>query len=279
MEIMSCIEKIVSIWRDYWQGTAMFAFLAIAILYFIKYRAEHTDVLIIYSGILLLLFSNPSFYWLIVEKMSLDTIYPRILLCIPVSLIVAYAMTRIVMHGNQNKKVICKRLIMALLLTILCGECVYTTDAVRIAENVYHIPQEAIDIVTILQEDSNDLTQVTVAMPNYPSCRFVQLYDVSFKMPYGRRGWGSVNEAKELYELLRTGEANYMQILLDAYICNCNYLVIYQGAIQEEYLLNGCRLVGLTENYAIYCMEDYSTEDEIIKERRREYAAIWKTQE
>lgn len=264
---------IMEEWGTSWQGTGFFVLFAISLIHIFLKKKEKVDILLIFSVCILFLYFNPLIYGLVVDIIGLGTIYPRMLLCLPSSVLIAYMFADCI---HDKEKECNKRLLLGVLLVVLIGNCVYATDKIKSSENWYHIPSEAIHIVEILETDSGNLEEVVVAMPYYPACRFVYLVDTSFHMPYGRRGWGSTGEeSKELYLCLTGGIEDYDILLKDAYICNCNYLVVHKERSLEEFLKRGCRFVGETDHYLIYCMKNYEAVSVEIEERRQDYIEKW----
>ncbi|MGN0495229.1 MAG: hypothetical protein ACI4GW_03300 [Lachnospiraceae bacterium] len=266
---------IITEWMTSWQGSGLFILFLFSLLYLFKYKEEKMSIILIFCISILILFFNPIFYGIMIDIFKMYTLYPRLLLCMPISIVIAYVCTELVCNSSNCKE--CNtRLIVGMLIVIFAGNCVYSTDQISKSENWYHIPSEAIDIVEALEGDSGNLEEVVVAMPYYPACRFVYLVDDSFHMPYGRRGWGSTGpESKELSEHLFDHSWDYDIILKDAYICNCNYLVVYKDVPSDGFLSYGCQIVGETDNYYIYSMKDYVAESPGIEEQRLKYIEQW----
>ncbi len=271
--IIKSWQSILNEWRSSWQNTGILLLFLISLMY--TFRAKRKiQVLWIYCIVILLLFFNPLVYWLVVEKIGLNTIFPRMLLCIPIALFIAYMFADYVHSSDITFQR--RRLIFCMLLILLGGNCIYTSDQIELSENWYHIPQEAIELVSILQQNEGDLSNITVALPNYPACRFVQLYNATFHMPYGRRGWGSTGvEANELYQNLAAHSDNYDLILANAYICNCNYLVVYKDVPSDGFVVRGCTIIGETDNYLLYNIKGFFVDSPQIEAKKQNYLNTW----
>lgn len=266
---------IIDEWTASWQGSGLFILFSLSLLYLVREEGEKERAILIFCISILILFFNPIFYGIMIDIFKMNSIYPRILLCLPISIVIAYVFTELVCK-SINCKEHTVRMIIGVFVIVFAGKCAYATDKIVKSENWYHIPSEAIRIVEALEGDSGDLENVVVAMPNYPACRFVYLVDNSFHMPYGRRGWGNTgSESVELSEHLFSHSCDSDTILRDAYICNCNYLVVYKDVPPEGFLPYGCRIVGETDNYYVYCMKDYVVSSDEIEERRLKYIEQW----
>lgn len=274
--VLESIQAIPDIWSDLWQNTGVFALFMIAMVYLVLEKdKKKIDLIVIFSEIVFLIFFCPITYYVLVTILSMESFYPRMVICIPMAISIAYvAMKVVTKHGNTSKKNIL--LLLVALFIVVNGRSIYSTDYIRKAENLYHIPQEAIDVAQLIENQEGSLSEVTIAMPNYPAVRWVRLYDASYYSPYGRRGWLATNEdASLLYEHLNTASPAYDWILMLAYVCGCDYVVTYNSVASDGFLENGCYIVGQTENYTVYNIKGYINYSEEVEEKRNAYLATW----
>lgn len=275
--MLECVQAILDTWSTLWQNTGIFTLFIISIVYLvIEKDKKNLDLLVIFSAVVFLFFFCPVTYYILVMKLSMESFYPRMVMCIPMAISIAYvAMKVVITHGKTTKMKNILLLLIALFI-IVNGRSIYSTDYIRKADNMYHIPQEAIEIAQLIETEEGTLSQVTIAMPNYPNVRWVRLYDASYYSPYGRRGWLATNEdASLLYEHLNTASPAYDWILMLAYVCGCDYVVTYNSVASDGFLENGCYIVGKTENYTIYNIKGYINYSEEVEARRNAYLATW----
>lgn len=276
------VDIIISIretWSSLWENTGFFVLFVISVVYLFYMKDKKTfDLFVLFCGGIFLVFFNPLVYYILVIAMDVENFYTRIPMCIPMAIVISYAAMSVVMKKkDETQETPHKYIILLILIIMLSGRCIYR-DSFNLAENVYHIPQEAVDIGMLIEEHegTNDLKNVTIAMPNYPAARYVRLYNASYKSPFGRRGWASTGEeAKQLYDLLCSKSSNYDMILTNAYVCNCNYIVVFNDVPQVGFLEQGCVVVGYTDNYVVYCIDTYETEVKEVIDKREEYIEKW----
>lgn len=275
--VLESFQAILDMWSDLWQNTGLFTLFVIAMVYLVIEKDKKTmDLIVVFSVIVFLLFFCPITYYVLVKILSMESFYPRMIMCIPMAISIAYvAMKAVTKYGETSKRKNALVLLVALFIMVN-GKNVYSTDYIRSAENIYHIPQEAIDVAQLIEKQEGSLNEVTIAMPNYPAVRWIRMYNASYYSPYGRRGWAATcDEAQMLYEHLANATWEYDEILMRAYICNCDYIVVYSSVAADGFLERGCLLVGETENYAVYDMKYYINDSEEVEEKRNAYLATW----
>ena len=109
--------------------------------------------------------------------------YYRLLWLIPQYIVLAYAACLIL---NKIKRDAVKRatFVIMLLVIVFTGKYVYTEGVyMKKAENLYHIPQDVIDICELVAPEDEE-ERVTVAFPEELTW-FVRQYDSNILMPYG----------------------------------------------------------------------------------------------
>lgn len=275
--MLECVQAIIDTWSTLWQNTGVFTLFLVSMVYLVLEKdKKEIDLLVVYSSIIFIIFFCPITYYILVTKLSMESFYPRMVMCIPMAIGIAYVAMRVVTKKGETTKTKSRLLLLVALFVVVNGRNIYSTDYIRVAENVYHIPQETLDVAQIIENQEGTLEKVTIAMPNYPAVRWMRMYDASYYSPYGRRGWlPTCDEAKILYEHLANATWEYDEILMRAYICNCDYIVVYSSVVPEGFLERGCLLVGQTENYAVYNMKYYVNTSEEVQEKRSDYLVTW----
>lgn len=126
--------------------------------------------------VLLCLFFCPLFRKGFVAVLDDSETYYRLLWLLQMSVVSAYGLIR--MCGRFRKlglAVICAAV-------IVCGNYVYDSEHITKAENAYHLPQEAIDIVDMVEPKDGRITALFPADLVY----YVRQYSTNIEMPYGR---------------------------------------------------------------------------------------------
>lgn len=146
--------------------------------------------------------------------------YYRVIWTIPMGLITAYGACQ---FFHRYRKV---GLLITIVLIVLCGSLVYRSGYISRAENLYHIPDTAIEICELITPE-NENSHVMVVVPE-ELVYFVRQYDASIRMPYGREmvasQWDYYNEVHiameetEMIDLAALIEATRKEY--------CQYLVI-----------------------------------------------------
>ena len=126
--------------------------------------------------LLLLLFFCPLFRKAFVRVLEDSETYYRLLWLLQMSLVSAYGMLRLMgRHRRIGLAVVC-------LMIVACGDYVYDSEHISKAENAYHLPQEAIDIVDLIEPEEGRVTALVPADLIY----YVRQYSTDIELPYGR---------------------------------------------------------------------------------------------
>lgn len=137
-----------------YEGTCKFMwFFGLAVIYLLFRRKESKArvFFIPYLFVLLLTVFNPFLMKPLVGRLGLTNEYYRFFWLVPVVLVIPYVMTRLVMERK-------KKWVQALIL-VLCVFLLYATGTTLksknypVAENIYKIPQELIEINQIIEDD------------------------------------------------------------------------------------------------------------------------------
>lgn len=184
-----------------------------------------------------------------------DTYY-RILWMIPWTVIIAYTLCMIF---AKHRKI---GLVVATVLTILAGSLVYRNQYVSKAENLYHLPQVAIDVCDVIAPAEGE-RRVRALFPA-ELVHFVRQYDTDIMMPYGREiiasQWSYTHPLYEIFEDSETIDANALVESTREY--RCDYIVIHYGRSIEPKLTDlGLYLKGEAAGYLIY--EDPEVKDDL----------------
>ncbi len=187
--------------------------------------------------------------------------YYRVLWIIPMYVTIAYAFTKCI--ANIKSSVI-KRIVVGIAAVVIAitGSCVYANEYVYMAENIYHLPQNVIDICDRIKPTEDEGT-VRAAFPP-ELVYFVRQYDPNILMTYGRDYVdhnyynGVLQVMKEEGEIETQELLYYTRVDLDRYI-----ILPADKKLDEDITMYDAKLVGTIDGYNIF-------EDILISENREE---------
>ena len=241
------MQTIMSIFKDF-GGTGYYSILFVLALIYLAFSEEDKRVktLFVYiPAVMLLLFFLPPFYMLY-NRLDEGTYY-RILWLMPMTVIIAYAGCKAI--GRHVKMGV----LLGSLVLIISGSYVYNSIYMSPAENMYHIPQETIEICDMIKPAEGE-ERVWALFPA-EQVHFVRQYTTTIQMPFGRddlvAAWDLPHHP--LYTLLLREYIpadELSELSIENY---CNYIILLKtmkvhGDL-EEY---GIELIGETENYYVY---------------------------
>ena len=195
--------------------------------------------------VLLLLFFCPIFRKVFVRLLEDSETYYRLLWLLQMSLVSAYGMIKLCgKHRRIGLVVMCVAI-------AACGDYVYDSQYITKAENVYHLPQEAIDIVDLIEPEEY---RVKALLPA-DLVHYVRQYSTNIELPYGRdmliARWDYYNamyEAMEESEVIET--ASFVELAREY---PCTYIVLKEDRKTDEPLTGyGFILYGQVGEYLIY---------------------------
>lgn len=217
-------NDITTLFRNY-MGTGLIIgwFLVSAGYLLIKERQKHIRILFLYVPIvLLLLFFNPMFAE-VVYRFADEEIYYRVLWLIPVTVVIAYAMIRV--YGKLKGKTRIGFLAVGSVLIMLSGSFIYSNPYFRRAENMYHMPQNVVDICDAIVVEGREV----MAVFPMEMLQYVRQYSPVVCMPYGREiiveRWGHRNE---LYDAMEAEVVDVARVAALARNNICHYVILSQ---------------------------------------------------
>jgi hypothetical protein len=180
-----------------------------------------------------------------------DTYY-RILWLIPMYVVMGYAACRLAFSFGKKwtQRVV---LVAVLAVAALAGSLVYVNQYVQVAENLYHIPQNVIDICDEIAPAEGE-SRVRAAFPS-ELVHFVRQYDTDILMPFGREmvvtQWDYYNQ---VYDVMEKPEVIDAEALLEATrATKCSYIVLAADRkIDGDLVDKGLLVVKKIDNYIIY---------------------------
>ena len=196
-----------------------------------------------------------------VAKLENANTYYRILWIIPMYVTIAYAFTKYIASLNSTVK---KRIAVgvAAVVIIITGSCVYANEHVYMAENMYHLPQNVIDICDRIQPTEDEGTVRAAFTPEL--VYFVRQYDPNILMPYGR-DYVDHNYYTGILKLMKEeGEMDTQELLYYTRVDLDRYIILpADKKLDEDITIYDAKLVGTIDGYNIF-------EDILISENREE---------
>lgn len=241
-------------WDLFW-GTGHYEILFLISLLYIfitEKNKKNKQMLFWYSVIILFIILNPLFANGIRFFFSIGAVYTRLYLLIPIHIVIAYAMLRVL---EDVKQVSGKVVLSAgfLLLLLLSGTTYYQEGLFSRADNFMKIPNEVIGVCNILQDDG-DMVKVIAPADLLP---YIRQYDADILLCYGRNGNSIGNSAErkrmdDLYAQFENPEIDVEYIVSELQDIKCNYIVYYKNdSVIEQFLMRGYVWIGETGDYVV----------------------------
>ena len=227
-------------------------YLFVLLYLWLTEKNKHRRAIFVYAPtLLLLMFFCPLFRKLFVGVLDDSETYYRLLWLLQMSLVSAYGIIRLCgRHSRIGLAVMCVAI-------AACGNYVYDSVYITKAENAYHLPQEAVDIVDLIEPEEGRITVLFPADLIY----YVRQYSTNIELPYGREmliaRWDyyhAMYEAMEKAEIIET--ASFVDLAREY---PCAYIVLKEDRkIAEPLTGYGFVLYGQVGDYLIY--KDMETE-------------------
>ena len=243
------LESVV-IFKNY-MGFHQYKFLAglylLALLYlWFAEKDRHRRAILVYAPTLLLAaFFCPLFRKVFVRVLEDSETYYRLLWLLQMSLVTAYGSIKLM--GRHRK----------IGLLIMCaaiaagGDYVYDSINISKAQNAYHLPQEVIDIVDMIEPEEG---RIKVLMPG-ELLQYVRQYSTDIELPYGREmmieRWDYYDAMYEAMEKTEVIDTPYFVELARGY--PCAYVILRNDRQVKESLTDyGFEVYGQVGIYVIY---------------------------
>lgn len=204
--------------------------------------------------LLLLMFFCPLFRKIFVRLLEDSETYYRLLWLLQMSIVSAYGLIKLCgRHRRIGLVVICAAI-------MACGNYVYDSEHITKAQNAYHLPQEAVDIVDLIEPEEGRITVLVPADLIY----FIRQYSTNIELPYGREmliaRWDYHHAMYEAMEEADVIETESFAELARQY--PCAYVILKEDRETDKPLTEcGYTLYNQVGEYLIY--KDLETNDAI----------------
>ena len=249
------IAKLVNLPNAYM--TLFFISVVVLIVLDRKKTSLNKAVLFPTVGVLLCIV-NPVLIGILDKLVGMSARYVRIYWLLPVVIVMAASAVKAGDLAADREKAWGIYGIIGLLV-ILSGTCLLTRDNFEQSDNLYKLPQEAIDICSMLPEDTRS---IRLAVPPSLSS-YIRQYDGNIKLLHGRK---KEEARKEVYDLMNQEKQDIPYITKYSRVYNCDYIVLEMNKEWTgEVSCWGYRKIGETGNYALY--KDIWNDDEGMEEK------------
>lgn len=240
---------VIRLFREYFgEGLILAWYLASVLYLFVREKRREVRIVFVYAPVvILLLYFNPLFAW-VVYRLAGHEIYYRILWLLPMTVVIAYACCSV--YGDlRGKKRGAFVLCMAVLLA-LSGSFIYANPFFHKAENRYHMPDDVVAICDAIRAPGREVQAVFPA----ELLQFVRQYSPVVCMPYGREvlveRWQQHND---LFDAMEMPQADLKTLAPLATQYHCHYVILRRDKpVVGETADFSLELFYETDSYVVY---------------------------
>ena len=241
------MKEVLSIFQEFTGSGFLTILYLLALLYL--WMAEKNSslraILVYGASMIQILFFVPLFYY---GYQLLDAgTYYRILWILPMTVTIAYSGVKILGKYPAGSIVI------GMIMIAVCGKYVYSNTYITKAENLYHIPQETIEVCDIIMP-AEDEEKVIGIFPD-DLVHFVRQYTSRIQMVYGRDylapDW--IYGDHPIREVMNQEKIKVSELVRLATEQKCQYIIVERsketiGKFEKYRVIK----IGETANYDIY---------------------------
>lgn len=213
-------NSIIGLYENY-IGTGMIAgLLLVAMIYLlVTEKNKATRIVFLYMPLMvLILFFCPFFASLFNHFVGIE-IYFRFMWLVPVAIIVGYAAVKVIASLSGKERLIAALAMAAIVMT--SGSFIYKNTEYPPAENIYHVPQEVVDICDAIKVEGRE---VMAAFPR-EHLLYVRQYSPYVCMPYGREEYTGQMQ-NDLYDVLMREKLDAEEVVYYARQKGCHFVII-----------------------------------------------------
>lgn len=195
------MSEAVTLFREYMgKGFVMILFFIALIYLFVSEKNKNRRILFVYMPVtVLVIFFNPFSTGLLMRILDSE-IYYRLLWLLPMTAVLSYTVSQIYIKLQGASRALF--LAGAAAIIMISGSFIYMNPNYSRAENLYHIPDEVIEICDALEAEDPE-HESYVAVPS-EMLQYVRQYSGKLVLEYGREvlvdRWENYNELYEAME-------------------------------------------------------------------------------
>lgn len=245
---ITCLKSI----KNYTGLRPLLFITAIAwlVLFFKERSKARRIVLVLMPLVMVLAYICPLTYYLF-DKVGLDTeIYYRLLWIIPMGVITVYAIVGF-LPDKAWKRILA--VLIASLLIMVSGRCIYKSESFYKSQNIYGLPDNTIAVIDYIR--SIDDHTVINLLPSSDLITTIRQYDANICMPYGRDMFNpALNYYSPVYEAFEIPERLSFRELIEASRGeDVEYIVVFAARLLEDDPEEaGFEFVGEVNDHLIY---------------------------
>lgn len=233
------------------KGSGMYmALFFIAILYIcLKEDNKKIKAFFVYFPVIISLITLNPVFNKIVGKIFTDTVYWRVYWMIPLGVTIAYGAMKFIKNENEkNKKIIAT--IGTIFVIIMSGKVIYSKDNYIKVNNLYKVPDEAIQVTEIIRQGKEERKK---ALTSEQLVAYIRQIDANIELAYRREPTGYTDN-----EFVQTMHSGNSEAIVNLALENeCNYIVLDRGlVISVDLYYFGFERIAETENFIIYKLKN-----------------------
>ena len=252
-----------------YQGTGWFLYLtALCFLFLLLQKKEEWRTFFgLYGGFLLLAVFNPFVIWRVVALLGLDDEYYRFLWLIPVVPTLAYTGARLTGQAEKKwGKKIGGLALAGITCLFLAAGTPFFSRSLSLAENIYKIPDEVIEICEIIRADCPKEEPCVAA--DFDLDVLINQYAPDLNLILSYRAIADIRALEAQGDYIDEAPSRLYHVLIEetphdeGYLIyalsegNVDYIVTHRGTPVREYILaSQCRLIAELDEYCIFRVE------------------------
>ena len=187
-------------------------------------------------------------------------VYWRMFWILPLPAVIAYAFALRLKKAEVSWK---RGAVVAgmILVVAVTGTSIYAQGNFREAENLYKIPQDAVDVCELMQEDAerHNIEDKGIIVVN-ELLPYIRQYDGTVRMPYGRLSMHDfkfpTKNGRKIYNLINNPQIDFKRLKKAAQKGGYNYLAYYRHGMPDQEMRElGFEKIGESSNYFVYRIE------------------------
>lgn len=222
-------------------------FLSMVWLLIVEKRKEFRIVFVYMPATVLLIFFFP-ITAKIMNAFLGEEIYYRLLWLWPIVPTIAYATVQLWKTVKEKSRILVVTAVA--MIIILSGKLMYTSPHYSLAENIYHVPQDVVEICDEIRVEGREV------MALFPKelVQYVRQYDPTICMPFGREAivytWGVRDE---LFYSLEEDVIEVEKVAKLARERLCHYVIISENDVLDgDFTDYQYELLGKHGEYLVY---------------------------
>ena len=223
------METAILLFKEY-SGHGMIItlfLLSLGYLWYVEKNKENRRLLVAFPICILLVFFCPLII-ILLEKLSEEDVFWRMLWSVPVLCIIAYASIVFIRKLEGIKRYL--SILGILVIIVISGDYLYNNPNYQKAENLENIPSEVIEICDQVIVEGREV------MACFPAemLMYVTQYTDYIKMPYGREVFlkpDGINMGNLLYDLVEKEEVDAKELSDSLRSASCHFVVLRKSTI------------------------------------------------